>query len=101
MVGLLLGFCQGTETSLLAGMAPYCVLDHLALYWPHTKGKHPLIYSPACLIDDQSRVWVARSVDPDVETMMQRQFGPSIGSSAVVVAARHAAAYAHDLEKTT
>jgi hypothetical protein len=33
--------------------------------------------------------------------MMQRQYGPSIGSSAVVVAARHAAAYAHDLEKTT
>ena len=82
-------------------MAPYCALDRLALYWPCTKGKHPLIYSPACRIDDQSRDWVARSVDADVESMMQRQFGPSIGSSAVVVAARHAAAYAHDLEKTT
>ena len=82
-------------------MAPYCALDRLALYWPCTKGKHPLIYSPACRIDDQSRVWVARSIDADVEAMMQRQFGPSIGSSAVVVAARHARCYAHDLEKTT
>jgi len=60
-----------------------------------------MIYSPACSLYDQSRVWVARSVDADVETMIQRQCGPSAGSSAVVVAARHAAAYAHDLEKTT
>ena len=60
-----------------------------------------MIYSPACRIDDQSRVWVGRSVDPDVEKMMQRQFGPSAGEAAWFVAARHARCYAHDLEKTT
>jgi hypothetical protein len=65
------------------------------------QGKHPLIYSPASLLSDRGRVWVARSVDPDVESILQRQYGPSIGSSAVVVAGRHAVAYAHDLEKTT
>ena len=101
MVGPLPGFCQGAETSLRTGTNTYCALDALALYWPHTKGKHPLIYSPACRIDDQSRVWVARDVDPDVETMIQRQFGPSAGEAAWFVAARHARCYAHDLEKTT
>ena len=101
MVGLLLLICQGAETSLRTGINTYCGFAGLALYWPHTKGKQPLIYSPACLIADQSRVWVARSVDADLESMMHRQYGPSIGSSAVVVAGRHAAAYAHDLEKTT
>tara|TARA_Y100000994_G_scaffold100263_1_gene82704 strand:+ start:1339 stop:1521 length:183 start_codon:yes stop_codon:yes gene_type:complete len=60
-----------------------------------------VIYSPACLISDQSRVWVARSVDADFETMIQRQCGPSIGEAAWFVAARHARCYAHDLEKTT
>ncbi|OUX83455.1 hypothetical protein [Hyphomonas sp. TMED31] len=60
-----------------------------------------MIYSPASLLSDRGRVWVARSVDPDVESILQRQYGPSIGSSAVVVAGRHAAAYAHDVEKTT
>ena len=101
MVGPLLGFCQEAETGLRTGINTYCALDALALYWPHTKGKHPLIYSPACSLYDQSRVWVARDIDPDVESMIQRQHGPSIGSSAVEVAARHARCYAHDLEKTT
>ena len=92
---------KGAKTSLRTGTNTYCALDRLALYWPHTKGKHPLIYSPACLISDQSRVWVARDIDPDVETMIQRQCGPSAGESAWFVAARHARCYAHDLEKTT
>ena len=48
----------------------------------------PMIYSPASLLSDRSRVWVGRSVDSDVETMMQRHYGPSVGASAVVVAAR-------------
>ena len=60
-----------------------------------------MIYSPACSLYDQSRVWVARDVDPDVETMIQRQCGPSGGEAAWFVAARHARCYAHDLEKTT
>ncbi len=56
-----------------------------------------MIYSPASSIDDRSRVWVGRSVDSDVESMMQRHYGPSIGSSAVVVSARHSNGYAHDV----
>ena len=100
MVGLLLSICQWVATSLRTVLA-YCALGRLVLYWPHTKGKHPLIYSPACLISDQSRVWVARDVDPDVETMIQSQCGPSVGEAAWFVAARHARCYAHDLEKTT
>ena len=55
-----------------------------------------MIYSPACLIDDQSRVWVARSVDADVETMIQRQCGPSAGEASWSVAARHARRFAND-----
>jgi len=50
-----------------------------------------MIYSPASSIDDRSRVWVGRSVDSDVETMMQRHYGPSIGSPAWFVAARESA----------
>ena len=64
-----------------------------------------MIYSPACLLADQSRVWVARSIEPAVEALLQHRAGmpaPSFwGSSAVVVAGRHARCYAHDLEKTT
>ena len=70
-------------------------------YIGHIPKESTLIYSPACLIADQSRVWVARDVDPDVDSMIQRQCGPSIGSPAWFVAARHARCYAHDLEKTT
>ena len=100
MVGLLLLICQCPKPVCELSW-PYCALGRLVLYWPHTKGKHPLIYSPACSLYDQSRVWVARSVDPDVESMIQRQYGPSDGESAWFVAARHARCYAHDLEKTT
>ena len=58
----------------------------------------PMIYSPACSLHDQSRVWVARDVDPDVETMIQRaaDCGPSAGEPSWFVAARHARCYAHD-----
>ena len=57
---------------------------------------HPMIYSPASSLYDRSRVWIARSVDPDVESMMRRAFGPSIGSDAVTVAARHSRCYAQE-----
>lgn len=56
-----------------------------------------MIYSAASLLSDRSRVWVGRSVDPDVETMMQRHYGPSVGASAVVVAARHSTGHASDV----
>ena len=59
-----------------------------------------MIYSPASSLADRSRVWVGRSIDPDVETMMQRHYGPSVGASAVVVAARHSTGYAHDVPDT-
>ena len=55
-----------------------------------------MIYSPASSLYDRSRVWIARSVDPDVESMMRRAFGPSIGSDAVTVAARHSRCYAQE-----
>ena len=57
----------------------------------------PMIYSPASYLADRSRVWVGRCVDSDIETMMQRHYGPSVGASAVAVAGRHAAGYAHDV----
>ena len=60
----------------------------------------PMIYSSASSLADRSRVWVGRSIDPDVETMMQRHYGPSVGASAVVVAARHSTGYAHDVPDT-
>ena len=56
-----------------------------------------MIYSAASLLSDRSRVWVGRSIDPDVETMMQRHYGPSVGASAVVVAARHSTGHASDV----
>ena len=56
-----------------------------------------MIYSAASLLSDRSRVWVGRSVDSDVETMMQRHYGPSVGASAVVVAARHSTGHASDV----
>ena len=61
-----------------------------------------MIYSPACLLADQSRVWVGRFVDPVARETMRRHFErPSAGASAVVVAGHYASAYAYDLEKTT
>lgn len=57
----------------------------------------PMIYSPASLLSDRSRVWVGRSIDADVETMMQRHYGPSVGASAVLVAARHSTGHASDV----
>ena len=57
-----------------------------------------MIYSPACSLYDRTRVWVARDVDPDVDSMIKRaaDCGPSAGSPAWFVAARHARCYAHD-----
>ena len=59
-----------------------------------------MIYSPASLLSDRSRVWVGRYIDSDLETMMQGHYGPSRGSSAVVVAARYRTGYASDVPDT-
>ena len=55
-----------------------------------------MIYSPACSLSDQSLVWISRMADPDNEMVLRRDHGPSIGSSAVFVAARHSACYAQE-----
>ena len=68
--------------------------NHAMLSVVHTQ---PMIYSPASLLSDRSRVWVGRSIDADVETMMQRHYGPSVGASAVLVAARHSTGHASDV----
>ena len=60
-----------------------------------------MIYSPACSLYDQSRVWVGRMANDDDEMTFRRDHGPSIGSDAVTIAAIHSRSYAHDLEKTT
>jgi len=50
-----------------------------------------MIYSPACSIDDRSRVWVGRLADLDNELTVSRNFPPSAGSPASFVAARESA----------
>jgi len=50
-----------------------------------------MIYSPACSIDDRSRVWVGRLADLDNELTVSRNFPPSAGSPAWFVAARESA----------
>ena len=47
-----------------------------------------MIYSPACNIDDRSRVWIGRLADLDNELTVSRNFPPSAGSPAWFVAAR-------------
>jgi len=48
----------------------------------------PMIYSPACNIDDRSRVWIGRLADLDNELTVSRNFPPSAGSPAWFVAAQ-------------
>ena len=47
-----------------------------------------MIYSAASSLADRSRVWVMRSEHDGIDAICQELFGPSIGSSAVEVAAR-------------
>ena len=47
-----------------------------------------MIYSAASSLADRSRVWVMRSQHDGIDSICDTLFGPSIGSSAVEVAAR-------------
>lgn len=57
----------------------------------------PVIYSRACLISDQSRVWVERSIHQGVDAAIAAAFPePSAGRPAWQIAACNARRFAND-----
>ena len=53
-------------------------------------------FSPASRLNDQTRVWVERSIFEGVDQAIEANFGPAQGQSAVSIAMRFAATYSDE-----
>ena len=58
-------------------------------------------FSPACRLNDRSRVWVERSIYEGVDSAIAAICAPSAGRPAWQIAACNRQRFAGDLEKTT
>ena len=53
-------------------------------------------FSPASRLNDQTRVWVYRSIIEGVDQALEANFGPAQGRDAQTIAAQFAATYGHE-----